>query len=128
MQEEIIIVKRNNYNQHLRTFGKPLLKIERANCRFILSQIGADYIGVKEDDGVMFSINKTKGEIFISQDKEEDAFILKRKDTHTLRFTSKDLFSYFDEVFKLKETKLMSFIFDIIKVEPNKFLIKSRDI
>jgi hypothetical protein len=115
--EEIIFVKRSSHAQ-LRTFKKPVIKLELKNARFIVSDIVAKALKVDENDGLMFGFNQKAKTAYVLKDDEDDAFILKRKDPHTLRFTSKDLMQFFEDTFQLLETGKHSFIFTV-DLKPN---------
>jgi hypothetical protein len=115
--EEIVFVKRSSHSQ-LRTFKKPVIKLELKNGRFIVSDIVAKALKVDENDGLMFGFNQKAKTAYVLKDDEDDAFILKRKDPHTLRFTSKDLMQFFEDTFQLLETGKSSFIFNV-DLKPN---------
>lgn len=115
--EEIIFVKRSSHAQ-LRTFKKPVIKLELKNSRFIVSDIVAKALNVDDNDGLMFGFNKKAKTAYLIKDNEDDAFILKRKDPHTLRFSSKDLMEFFDNTFELLETGKSSFVFNV-DLKPN---------
>jgi hypothetical protein len=115
--EEIIFVKRSSHAQ-LRTFKKPVIKLELKNSRFIVSDIVAKALNVDDNDGLMFGFNKKAKTAYVLKDDEDDAFILKRKDPHTLRFSSKDLMQFFDDTFELLETGKSSFVFNV-DLKPN---------
>lgn len=110
--EEIIFVKRSSHSQ-LRTFKKPVIKLELKNGRFIVSDIVAKALKVDDNDGLMFGFNQKAGTAYVIKDDEDDAFKLSRKDPHTLRFSSKDLMNYFDDTFGLLETSKSSFVFSV---------------
>ena len=107
---DIVFVKRSSHSQ-LRTFKKPVIKLELKNGRFIVSDIVAKILNVDAEDGLMFGFNQKAKTAYVLKDNEDDAFILKRKDPHTLRFASKDLMNYFDDTFSLLESGKSSFIF-----------------
>lgn len=111
-----------NYNKYLKQMDTPLIKVEPANFRFILSQKAIELMEVKEGDGVWYEI--IDGRVFLFRENGLDGLILRRKDTHTLRFGSTELANYF----KFKFGQNTSNLFDIVKVDENKFLIKSRDL
>lgn len=115
--EEIIFVKRSSHAQ-LRTFKKPVIKLELKNGRFIVSDIVAKALNVDDNDGLMFGFNQKAKTAYVLKDDEDDAFILKRKDQHTLRFSSKDLMQYFDDTFGLLETGKSSVVFNV-DLKPN---------
>jgi len=115
--EEIIFVKRSSHAQ-LRTFKKPVIKLELKNGRFIVSDIVAKALNVDHNDGLMFGFNQKAKTAYVLKDDEDDAFILKRKDPHTLRFSSKDLMQFFDDTFELLETGKSSFVFNV-NLKPN---------
>jgi hypothetical protein len=108
--EEIIFVKRASHNQ-LRTFGKPVIKLEIKNGRFIISNLVAKALKVDNNDGLMFGFNQKNKTAYVIKDDEDDAFKISRKDPHTLRFSSKDLLNYFDDTFNLTEQNKKSFVF-----------------
>lgn len=116
--EEIIFVKRSSHSQ-LRTFKKPVIKLELKNGRFIVSDIVAKALKVDDNDGLMFGFNQKAKTAYVIKDDEDDAFKLSRKDPHTLRFTSKDLMNFFDDTFSLLETGKSSFVFSV-DLSPNK--------
>lgn len=107
---DIVFIKRSSHSQ-LRTFKKPVIKLELKNGRFIVSDIVAKILNVDDEDGLMFGFNQKAKTAYVLKDNEDDAFILKRKDPHTLRFSSKDLMHYFDDTFNLLESGKSSFIF-----------------
>lgn len=115
--EEIIFVKRSSHSQ-LRTFKNPVIKLELKNGRFIVSDIVAKVLKVDDNDGLMFGFNQKAKTAYVVKDDEDDAFILKRKDPHTLRFSSKDLMQFFDDTFGLLETGKSSFVFNV-DLKPN---------
>ena len=51
--EDIIFVKRSSHSQ-LRTFKKPVIKLEIKNGRFIISDIVAKALKVDKNDGSLF--------------------------------------------------------------------------
>lgn len=110
--EEIIFVKRSSHSQ-LRTFKKPVIKLELKNSRFIISNIVAKALKVDDNDGLMFGFNQKAKTAYVIKDDEDDAFKLSRKDPHTLRFSSKDLMNFFDDTFDLLETGRSSFVFSV---------------
>ena len=114
---DIVFVKRSSHSQ-LRTFKKPVIKLELKNGRFIVSDIVAKILNVDDQDGLMFGFNQKAKTAYVLKDDEDDAFILKRKDPHTLRFSSKDLMNYFDDTFNLLESGKSSFIF-IVDLQGN---------
>jgi len=114
---DIVFVKRSSHSQ-LRTFKKPVIKLELKNGRFIVSDIVAKILNVDAEDGLMFGFNQKAKTAYVLKDDEDDAFILKRKDPHTLRFSSKDLMNYFDDTFNLLESGKSSFIF-IVDLQSN---------
>jgi len=114
---DIVFVKRSSHSQ-LRTFKKPVIKLELKNGRFIVSDIVAKILNVDAEDGLMFGFNQKAKTAYVLKDNEDDAFILKRKDPHTLRFSSKDLMNYFDDTFSLLESGKSSFIF-IVDLQGN---------
>lgn len=121
--ENIIFVKRTQYCQ-LRTNKNPVIKLELKNGRFIVSDIVAKILKVDNNDGLMFGFNQKEKTAYVLKDDEADAFILKRKDAHSLRFSSRDLMQYFDDTFGLLETGKSSFLFTIDKKGNNKGLHK----
>jgi hypothetical protein len=110
--EDIIFVKRSSHSQ-LRTFKKPVIKLEIKNGRFIVSDIVAKALSVNDNDGLMFGFNQAAKTAYVLKDNEDDAFKLRRKDSHTLRFTSKDLMQFFDNTFGLLETGKSVFVFSV---------------
>jgi len=110
--EDIIFVKRSSHSQ-LRTFKKPVIKLEMKNGRFIVSDIVAKALSVDDNDGLMFGFNRATKTAYVLKDDEDDAFKLSRKDSHTLRFTSKDLMRFFNDTFGLLETGKSSFVFSV---------------
>ena len=117
MSEEIIFVKRNSHSQ-LRTFKNPVMKLELKGSRFIISQKIADALGLDNDSGLMFGFNQKNKTAYMVQDNEDDSFRLKRKDQHTLRFTSKDLMIFFIDTFDLLESGDTVFVFNV-ELKPN---------
>lgn len=93
------------------------LKIEQKGGRFLISQNAADIIGVKEDEGLMFAVNRAERCMYVKKDMEEDSFYLRRKDKTSFRWTSKDLFYYFDSVFELTKGAEKVFYFNIESVQ-----------
>jgi hypothetical protein len=114
---EIIFVKRSSHSQ-LRTFKMPVIKLEIKNGRFIISDIVAKALKVDHNDGLMFGFNQKAKTAYVVKDDEDDAFKLSRKDSHTLRFSSKDLMNYFDDTFGLLDTGKSSFLFSV-ELKPN---------
>jgi len=110
--EDIVFVKRTSHSQ-LRTFKKPVIKLELKNGRFIISNVIAKALGVDDNDGLMFGFNQKNKTAYVLKDDEDDAFKLARKDPHTLRFCSKDLMHFFDDTFDLLETGKLSFVFSV---------------
>jgi hypothetical protein len=125
MNQELIIVKRKTRSQ-LRTFNESVLKLELKNSRFILSQKAADILCVDSNKGIMFAFNMKDKKAFICKDDEDDAFILKRKDAYTLRFSSKDVANYFIDTFDLLSTDKQTFIFYVssMKNDKNMFCLR----
>lgn len=115
--EEIVFVKRRARLQ-LRTFKNPVIKLELKNGRFIVSDIVAKTLKVDDNDGLMFGFNQKAKTAYVVKDDEDDAFILKRRDPHTLRFSSKDLMQYFEDTFGLLETGKSIFVFNV-DLKPN---------
>ena len=111
-EEEITFVKRSTHSQ-LRTFKKPVIKLELKNGRFIVSDIAAKALNVDDNDGLMFGFNKAAKTAYVLKDNEDDAFKLSRKDPHTLRFCSKDLMQFFVDTFDLIEMGGLSFVFTV---------------
>lgn len=110
--EDIIFVKRSSHSQ-LRTFKKPVIKLEIKNGRFIVSDIVAKALSVDDNDGLMFGFNRAAKTAYVLKDNEDDAFKLHRKDPYTLRFSSKDLMQFFDDTFGLLKTGKSSFLFSV---------------
>ena len=115
--EDIIFVKRSSRSQ-LRTFKKPVIKLEMKNGLFIVSDIVAKALFVDQNNGLMFGFNQAAKTAFVLKDDEDDAFKLSRKDLHTLRFTSKDLMHFFTDTFDLLEKGKSSFVF-IVDLQAN---------
>jgi len=110
--EDIIFVKRSSHSQ-LRTFKHPVIKLEIKNGRFIVSDIVAKALGLEDNDGLMFGFNRAAKTAYVLKDDEDDAFKLSRKDSNTLRFSSKDLMQFFDDTFGLLEIGKSSFVFSV---------------
>lgn len=109
---ELIFIKRGSKSK-LRTFNKPVIKLE-LNCgRFIISDVAAKLLELDDNDGVMFAFNQKEKTAYIIKDNEDDAFILQRKDKNVLRFSSKNLTEYFADTFDLYESGKASFVFNI---------------
>ena len=70
--EEIIFVKRSSHSQ-LRTFKKPVIKLELKNGRFIVSDIVAKALKVDDNDGLMFGFNQKAKTAYVVKDDEDDA-------------------------------------------------------
>lgn len=115
--EDMIFVKRSSHSR-LRTFKNPVIKLELKKSRFIVSDIVAKALKVDDNDGLMFGFNQKAKTAYVVKDDEDDAFILKRKDPHTLRFSSKDLMNFFYDTFGLLETGKSSFVFNV-DLKPN---------
>ena len=96
----------------------PVIKLEIKNGRFIISDIVAKALKVDHNDGLMFGFNQKAKTAYVMKDDEDDAFKLSRKDSHTLRFSSKDLMNYFDDTFGLLDTGKSSFLFSV-ELKPN---------
>lgn len=114
---DLVFVKRKSHIRGCRNYHKPIIKLE-LNCgRFIMSQPLIELLNLNESDGVMFGFNQKNKNAFIMKDNEEDAFYFKRKDVHSVRFTSKDLMEYFVDTFDILETGKNSFYFDVEKFD-----------
>ena len=111
--EDIIFVKRTNKTGNCRTYNNPVIKLEYPTGRFLISQKLADILNVDNDNGLMFGFNQKAKTGFVIKDDEPDAFILRRKDKHSLRFTSKDLQSFFIDTFELLESGKSTFYFNV---------------
>ena len=111
--EDIIFVKRTKKTRNCRTYNNPVIKMESPKGRFLISQKLADILNVDNDNGLMFGFNKKAKTGFVIKDDEPDAFILRRKDKHSLRFTSKDLQGFFINTFDLLETGNSTFYFNV---------------
>ena len=111
--EDIIFVKRTKKTGNCRTYNNPVIKMESPKGRFLISQKLADILNVDNDNGLMFGFNKKAKTGFVIKDDEPDAFILRRKDKHSLRFTSKDLQGFFINTFDLLETGNSTFYFNV---------------
>ena len=111
--EDIIFVKRTKKTGSCRTYNNPVIKMESPKGRFLISQKLADILNVDNDNGLMFGFNKKAKTGFVIKDDEPDAFILRRKDKHSLRFTSKDLQGFFINTFDLLETGNSTFYFNV---------------
>lgn len=105
MEDEIIFIKRVNGCTGMRTFHKPVIKMELKHGRFIISDVLAKILNVDNDNGLMFGFNKKAQTGYVVRDDEMDAFILKRKDKNSLRFSSKNLVEHFQNTFDLAEEK-----------------------
>jgi len=110
--EDIVFVKRSSHSR-LSTFKKAVIKLEIKNGRFMISDIVAKALSVDDKDGLMFGFNRAEKTAYVIKDNEDDAFKLSRKDSHTLRFTSKDLMQFFENTFGLLETGKLSFVFSV---------------
>lgn len=115
--EDIIFVKRIR-KSGLKMYHNAVVKMESPGGRFLISQKLADILQVDTDDGLMFGFNKKAQTAYVIKDDEPDAFILRRKDKATLRFTSKDLQNYFLDTFNLRDAEKSTFYFDV-KETPN---------
>jgi hypothetical protein len=111
--EDIIFVKRTNKTGNCRTYNNPVIKLEYPTGRFLISQKLADILNVDNDNGLMFGFNQKAKTGFVIKDDEPDAFILRRKDKHSLRFTSKDLQGFFIDTFELLESGKSTFYFNV---------------
>jgi hypothetical protein len=116
--EEIVFVKRTNKTGNCRTYNSPIIKLECPTGRFLISQKLADILNVDNDNGLMFGFNQKNKTAFVIKDDEPDAFILRRKDNHSLRFTSKDLQMYFIDTFEILESGKSTFYFNV-SITPN---------
>jgi len=110
--QDVILVTRSSHSQ-LSTFKYPVIKLELKHSRFIVSDIVAKALSVDDNGGLMFGFNQAAKTGYVMKDNEDDAFRLSRKDSHTLRFTSKDLMQFFDRTFSLSETGGKSFVFSV---------------
>ena len=113
MNESILFVKRQTRTTNHRTYNSPIIKMEIPDGRFLISQKLADLLDVNTDDGLMFGFNKKNKTAYIIKDNEPDAFILRRKDKNSLRFTSKDLMIYFLETFEISTRDSSTFYFNV---------------
>ena len=111
--EDIIFVKRTNRTGNYRTYNNPIIKLEYPTGRFLISQKLADILNVDNNDGLMFGFNQKAKTGFVIKDDEPDAFILRRKDKRSLRFTSKDLQGFFIDTFELLESGKSTFYFNV---------------
>jgi hypothetical protein len=116
--EDIIFIKRTNKTGNCRTYNNPVIKLEYPTGRFLISQKLADILNVDNDNGLMFGFNQKAKTGFVIKDDEPDAFILRRKDKHSLRFTSKDLQGFFLNTFELLESGKSTFYFNV-SIQPN---------
>lgn len=118
IMDEIVLVKRRCRTSNSRTYNRPIIKVEYPQGRFLISQKLATILDVNENDGLMFGFNQKAGKAYVIKDAEEDAFVLRRKDKNSLRFTSKDLLDYFLETFELLESGKSAFFFNV-ETKPN---------
>lgn len=115
--DKITFVKRKRYTS-ARTYNKSIIKMEYPDGRFLISQPLAKILNVDSDNGLMFGFNQKARTAFVLKDDEPDAFILRRKDQNSLRFSSKDLQTYFLDTFDLLETGRSTFYFSVSE-KPN---------
>lgn len=99
--EDVIIIRRKAKKNNCLTYNNPIIKMELPRGRFLISKNLANTIGVAEDDGLMFAFNKKNGNAYVFKDAEPDAYILRRKDNHSFRFTAKELQDFFISTFCL---------------------------
>lgn len=111
--EEITFVKRTKKINNCRTYNNPVIKLEQPTGRFLISQKLADILNVDNGSGLMFGFNQKAKTAYVIKDDEPDAFVLRRKDKNSLRFTSKDLQGFFIDTFKLLETGNSTFYFNV---------------
>jgi hypothetical protein len=120
--EELIFVKRTNKTGNCRTYNSPVIKLEYPTGRFLISQKLADILKVDNDSGLMFAFNQKTKTSFVIKDDEHDAFILRRKDKNSLRFTSKDLQGFFIATFDLRLSVKSTFYFNVSSLPNEKGL------
>jgi hypothetical protein len=112
--EELIYVKRDKSAQ-IKVSRNALMRLEIKYNRFCFNRLGAEVLGVKEKDGLMFAFNKKEKRAYIVKDNEEDAFFLHKKDEFVLKLQSKALALFFIETFDLLEKGGATFTFIIEK-------------
>lgn len=115
---ELTFVRRKNRQSNYMTYNYPVIKLDVKIGRFSISQMLADILIVDNNDGLMFAFNKKNKTAFLMKDGEKDAFILRRKDQGTLRFTSKDLKQHFVETFELLDSEIKTYVFSV-STDPN---------
>jgi hypothetical protein len=103
-----VIVKRGKKKTPI---NDSLIKIYQ-DGKFSLTKVAADAIGVGNRDGIMFIFNEKEGKAYIMKDEEDDAFVISQKG-NLYRFSSKELFDFFDKTFKLYETDKRSYVFKV---------------
>ena len=108
----IEIVRRTSHRQ-MNYIKDASLKIYLKNGRVSLTQKTCKILKVKDNEGVMFGFNKKEKSAYIIKDTEPDAFIIHQRDKNTFRFCSKELITWFDEVYSLSETGILSFAFNM---------------
>jgi len=113
----IEIVRRTSHRQ-MNYIKDASLKIYLKNGRVSLTQKTCNILNVKDNEGVMFGFNKKEKSAYIIKDTEPDAFIIHQRDKNTFRFCSKELIGWFDEVYELSKTSVLSFSFNIDE-QPN---------
>ena len=113
----IEIVRRTSHRQ-MNYIKDASLKIHLRNGRVSLTQKTCNILNVKDNEGVMFGFNKKEKSAYIIKDTEPDAFIIHQRDKNTFRFCCKELIGWFDEVYELSKTGVLSFSFNIDE-QPN---------
>jgi hypothetical protein len=111
--QDFITVRRTQRTSGHIVYNFPTIKMEYPLGRFTISQKLANILNIDEGDGLMFGFNMKNKTAYVVKDDEPDAFIIRRKDKGTLRFTSKDLLNYFAQTFELSSEKDTRFLFAV---------------
>lgn len=99
---ELELVRRTKMVGTSITYKQPTLKVESPKGRFFLTRKASEIMDLKQGDGIMFGFNFGQSKCYVFKDDEIDSFRLREADKgSTLRFTSKDLLSHFNNCFEL---------------------------
>jgi|688.fasta_scaffold1685084_1 hypothetical protein len=116
MNDQLIFVRRKNRTTNHKTYNSAVIKMECPSGRFVISQKMATLLNVDNDDGLMFAFNKTKRKAYVCVDNDCDAFILRRKNKNSLRFSACDLMTYFCDVYSIDMKNSQTYHFKISNI------------
>jgi predicted transcriptional regulator len=115
--ENYVIVRRKRAS-NAKAYNYPILKVHIEHGRFTLSKKAAELIQVQNDSGLMFAFNQKEKRALLFKDDEIDSYILRQKQQEqTLRFTCKDLSTFFIDTFDLTEYNIKLFTFEVLPAD-----------